>query len=137
MTSAPSLSKQTSTASANNGGNKEANVLYEEALMSSMLTKMNSLMAQKMMNIVEQERALMIEQHQNVLEGASSGSMVGGEEGTSSDAGQAMDETDIVVDSATGEVSKKLKKAPEASPAKPHHHEDVKASIINNESKSE
>lgn len=40
----------------------EFNEEYENALMTSMMTRMKSHMAQKMMGAVEQERALMVEQ---------------------------------------------------------------------------
>lgn len=40
----------------------EFNEEYENALMTSMMTRMQSHMTQKMMGAVEQERALMVEQ---------------------------------------------------------------------------
>ena len=136
MSNAPSLSKQASTNSATgaNAGKDAGNALYEEAVMNSMLSKMSSLMAQKMMNVVEHERNLMIEQHQNVLEGASQQTFPAVELG--SDGGHAMDEPEIVADDGTVAAAEKKAQSEAALSESPSKiEEDVKANILKNTSK--
>ena len=57
MLAPPSLEKRVSS-----NTQEEVSYDYEAALMSNMLHRMKSSITQKMMGVVEQERALMLEQ---------------------------------------------------------------------------
>jgi len=61
MLAPPTLEKKKSTQPPVVQAVDEMNLEYEAALMQTMLQRMKSSITQKMMSVVEQERALMLE----------------------------------------------------------------------------